>query len=154
MTGMTNQGEVVVVCLSATEGGSIREVSEAVATAGAGLEGDRYCAFGASPETQLTLIESEAIDEFNQVFSTDLPVTAFRRNVITKGIDLNALKGSIFTVGDVQLRGVELCEPCAYLQNLVGIPGLVKQLTHKGGLRCEILAGGSIRQGDTISPGG
>lgn len=154
MTGMTNQGEVVVVCLSATEGGSIREVPEAVATAGAGLEGDRYCASGASPETQLTLIESEAIDEFNQVFSTDLPVTAFRRNVITKGIDLNAFEGSIFTVGDVQLRGVELCEPCAYLQNLLGIPGLVKQLTHKGGLRCEILAGGSIRQGDAISPGG
>ena len=65
---MSDQGEVVVVCLSATEGGSICEVSEAVATAGAGLEGDRYCASGASPETQLTLIESEAIDEFNQVF--------------------------------------------------------------------------------------
>jgi len=151
---MSGQGEVVVVCLSTTEGGSICEVPEAVATAGAGLEGDRYCASGASPETQLTLIESEAIDEFNQVFSTDLPVTAFRRNVITRGIRLNSLEGRIFTVGDVQLRGVELCEPCAYLQNLLGVPGLVKQLTHKGGLRGEILAGGSIRQGNTISPGG
>jgi len=151
---MSDQGEVVVVCLSTTEGGSIRAVPEAVATAGAGLEGDRYCALGASPETQLTLIESEAIDEFNQVFATDLPVTAFRRNVITRGIRLNSLEGRIFTVGDVQLRGVELCEPCAYLQNLLGVPGLVKQLTHKGGLRCEILAGGSIRQGNTISPGG
>ena len=151
---MSDQGEVVVVCLSATEGGSICEVSEAVATAGAGLEGDRYCASGASPETQLTLIESEAIDEFNQVFSTDLPVTAFRRNVITRGIRLNSLEGRIFTVGNVQLRGVELCEPCAYLQNLLGVPGLVKQLTHKGGLRREILSGGSIRQGNIISPGG
>lgn len=149
---MLTQGEVAVVCLSATEGSAIREVSEAVATAGAGLEGDRDCTFGASPETQLTLIQAEAIDEFNEAFSTDLPVTAFRRNVITRGIDLNVLEGRTFTVGAVQLRGVELCEPCAYLQNLLEIPELVKQLTHKGGLRCEIVAGGIIRPGDIVSP--
>ena len=138
------------VCLSATEGGVAREVSEAVATAGAGLEGDRYCTFGASAKTQLTLIQIEAVNEFNEAFATDLPATAFRRNVITEGVDLNALEGRIFTVGQVQLRGVELCEPCAYLQNLLDIPGLVKQLTHKGGLRCEILRGGVIRPGDEI----
>ncbi len=149
---MLTQGEVVVVCLSATEGSAIREVPEAVAMAGAGLEGDRYCTVGASPETQLTLIQAEAIDEFNEAFSTDLPATAFRRNVITRGIDLNVLEGRTFTVGTVQLRGVELCEPCAYLQNLLEIPGLVKQLTHKGGLRCEIVGGGMIRPGDIVSP--
>ena len=149
---MLTQGEVVVVCLSATEGGAIREVPEAVAIAGAGLEGDRYCAVGASPETQLTLIQAEAIVEFNEAFSTNLPAIAFRRNVITRGIDLNVLEGCTFTAGAVQLRGVELCEPCAYLQNLLEIPGLVKQLTHKGGLRCEIVGGGMIRPGDIVSP--
>ena len=147
---MTKKGEVVVVCRTATEGGAIREVVEAVATAGAGLEGDRYCTFGAAAETQLTLIQNEAIEEFNEVFGADLPAPAFRRNVITQGVDLNALEGRIFTVGEVQLRGVELCEPCAYLQNLLDIPGLVKQLTHKGGLRCEIVGGGVIRPGDEI----
>jgi len=124
-----------------------------MATAGAGLEGDRYCTFGASAETQLTLIQIEAVNEFNEAFATDLPATAFRRNVITEGVDLNALEGRVFTVGDVQLRGVELCEPCAYLQNLLDIPGLVKQLTHKGGLRCEILGGGVIRPGDPVTAG-
>ena len=147
---MTAQGVVNGVCLALTEGGLAREVSEAVATAGAGLEGDRYCTFGASAETQLTLIQIEAVNEFNEAFSADLPATAFRRNVITEGVDLNALEGRIFMVGEVQLRGVELCEPCAYLQNLLNIPGLVKQLTHKGGLRCEILGGGVIRPGDEI----
>lgn len=149
---MLTQGEVVVVCLSATEGSAIREVPEAVAIAGAGLKGDRYCTVGASPETQLTLIQAEAIVEFNETFSTNLPAIAFRRNVITRGIDLNVLEGCTFTVGAVQLRGVELCEPCAYLQNLLEIPGLVKQLTHKGGLRCEIVGGGMIRPGDIVSP--
>ena len=111
---MTAQGVVRGVCLSATEGGVARDVPEVLATAGAGLEGDRYCAFGASAETQLTLIQIEAVNEFNEAFGTDLPATAFRRNVITEGVDLNALEGRIFTVGQVQLRGVELCEPCAY----------------------------------------
>ena len=151
---MTVGGSVIGVCLSATEGGVAREVSEAMATAGAGLEGDRYCTFGASAETQLTLIQIEAVNEFNEAFATDLPATAFRRNVITEGVDLNALEGRVFTVGDVQLRGVELCEPCAYLQNLLEIPGLVKQLTHKGGLRCEILGGGVIRPGEPVNPAG
>lgn len=148
---MTVEGRVLAVCLSATEGGVTREVSEAMATAGAGLEGDRYCTFGASAETQLTLIQIEAVNEFNEAFAANLPATAFRRNVITKGVDLNALEGRVFTVGDVQLRGVELCEPCADLQNLLDIPGLVKQLTHKGGLRCEILGGGVIRPGDKVA---
>ena len=147
---MTVEGRVLAVCLSATEGGVTREVSEAMATAGAGLEGDRYCTFGASAETQLTLIQIEAVNEFNEAFAANLPATAFRRNVITEGVDLNALEGRVFTVGDVQLRGVELCEPCADLQNLLDIPGLVKQLTHKGGLRCEILRGGVIRPGDKV----
>ena len=147
---MTAQGVVKGVCLSATEGGVAREVPEAVATAGAGLEGDRYCTFGASAETQLTLIQIEAVNEFNEAFATDLPATTFRRNVITEGVALNTLEGRIFTVGEVQLRGVELCEPCAYLQKLLDIPGLVKQLTHKGGLRCEILRGGVIRPGDQV----
>ncbi|MBE30609.1 MAG: MOSC domain-containing protein [Acidiferrobacteraceae bacterium] len=147
---MTVEGRVLAVCLSATEGGVTREVSEAMATAGAGLEGDRYCTFGASAETQLTLIQIEAVNEFNEAFAANLPATAFRRNVITEGVDLNALEGRVFTVGDVQLRGVELCEPCADLQNLLDIPGLVKQLTHKGGLRCEILGGGVIRPGDKV----
>lgn len=147
---MTVEGRVLGVCLSATEGGVTGEVSEAMATAGAGLEGDRYCTFGASAETQLTLIQIEAVNEFNEAFTANLPATAFRRNVITEGVDLNALEGRVFTVGEVQLRGVELCEPCADLQNLLDIPGLVKQLTHKGGLRCEILGGGVIRPGDKV----
>ena len=96
----------------------------------------------------MTLIQIEAVNEFNEAFAANLPATAFRRNVITEGVDLNALEGRVFTVGDVQLRGVELCEPCAYLQKLLDIPGLVKQLTHKGGLRCEIRGGGMIRPGD------
>ena len=112
-----------------------------MATAGAGLEGDRYCTFGASAETQLTLIQIEAVNEFNEAFRYKLagdrvpPKRDYRsRSQRTGRPDLHGRTSA-------RLRGVELCEPCAYLQNLLDIPGLVKQLTHMGGLRCEILGG-------------
>ena len=141
---MPNEGRIIAVCISPAEGGPIKAVTEAVAIAGQGLRGDRYCATGASSNTQLTLIESEVIDALNSELAKPLPVTAFRRNLVTKDVFLNSLVGMIFTVGEVQERGIELCEPCAYLQELLALPNLVKRLTHKGGLRCEILEDGLI----------
>jgi MOSC domain-containing protein YiiM len=141
---MPNEGRIIAVCISPTEGGPIKAVTEAVAIAGQGLRGDRYCATGASSTTQLTLIESEVIDALNSELAKALPVTAFRRNLVTEGVRLNSLVGVTFGVGEVQVQGIELCEPCAYLQDLLGVPELVKRLTHKGGLRCEILEDGVI----------
>ncbi len=141
---MHSAGRIIAVCISPTEGGPIKAVTEAVAIAGEGLRGDRYCATGAPSKTQLTLIESEVIDALNGELAKPLPVTAFRRNLVTEGVFLNSLVGVTFGVGEVQVQGIELCEPCAYLQDLLDVPDLVKRLTHKGGLRCEILEGGLI----------
>ena len=141
---MPNEGRIIAVCISPTEGGPIKAVTEAVAIAGEGLKGDRYCASDALSKTQLTLIESEVIDALNSELAKALPATAFRRNLVTEGVRLNSLVGVTFGVGEVQVQGIELCEPCAYLQDLLGVPELVKRLTHKGGLRCEILEGGVI----------
>lgn len=141
---MHSAGRIIAVCISPTEGGPIKAVTEAVAIAGEGLRGDRYCATGAPSNTQLTLIESEVIDALNRALAKPLPVTAFRRNLVTESVVLNPLVGLTFAVGDVRVQGIELCEPCAYLQDLLGLPDLVKRLTHKGGLRCEILEDGLI----------
>lgn len=146
-----SKGRIDQICIAPAEGGAIQEVTEIEAIPGTGLSGDRYCKPNAAPETQITLIEAEAIDEFNQTFSLNLSATQFRRNVITRDVQLNSLEGKSFSVGEVKLRGIELCEPCAYLQNLLQIPELVKQLTHKGGLRCEILSDGVIRSDDLIT---
>lgn len=146
-----SKGRIDQICIAPSEGGEIQEVAEIEAIPGTGLSGDRYCKPNAAPETQITLIEAEAIDEFNQTFSLNLSATQFRRNVITRDVQLNSLEGKSFSVGEVKLRGIELCEPCAYLQNLLQIPELVKQLTHKGGLRCEILSDGVIRSDDLIT---
>jgi MOSC domain-containing protein YiiM len=67
-------------------------------------------------------------------------------------VPLNHLVGREFTVGDVRLRGIRLCEPCAHMESL-SKPGARKALRHRGGLRAEILESGTIRAGDAVVPG-
>jgi MOSC domain-containing protein YiiM len=111
------------------------------AVAGKGLEGDRH--YGAPPEATLTLIEAEAIEDVG------LTGAQSRRQVVVRGVQLNDLVGKRFRVGEVEVIGTELCEPCLHLQNLTR-PGIIKDLIHRGGLRAEILSDGVISVGDFI----
>ena len=70
---------------------------------------------------------------------------------MTIGVSLNHLVGREFMVGDVRLRGMRLSEPCAHLAKLTGQP-VVKPLIHRGGLRADIVEGGTIQVGDMIQP--
>ena len=72
-----------------------------------------------------------------------------RRNIVTRGIDLNALAGIRFRVGDVELQGQRLCQPCAHLERLS--PGTLRPLVHRGGLRADLLTGGTIHVGATVA---
>src|SRR5262249_61844233 len=92
-------------------------VERARAIAGKGLEGNRYFFEQAPPGRALTLIAAEALESFRA--DTGIPLTAAesRRNVLTRGIDVNALVGLRFRIGGVECRGVELCEPCSHLQS-------------------------------------
>ena len=141
---------IKTICTSQAFGDNTAAVESVNALAARGLEGDRYCKLAAEPYEQVTLIESEVIEQFNEATSSSFPYTAFRRNLITEGIRLNELVGQTFYVGEVLLRGHKLCEPCRSLQEKLNIDDLVVQLTHKGGLRCEILEGGKISTGDQI----
>jgi MOSC domain-containing protein YiiM len=119
-------------------------VSSVRAVAGHGLEGDRYFfADGAGSGEALTLIEAEAIEDVG------LTGARSRRQVVVRGGGLNDLVGKRFRVGDVECEGVELCEPCLHLQKLTR-PGIIKDLIHRGGLRADILSGGTISIGDTV----
>jgi MOSC domain-containing protein YiiM len=62
---------------------------------------------------------------------------------------VNELVGKRFRVGDVDCRGVELCEPCASLQSMTK-PGVIKGLAHRGGLNADILSDGEISVGDAV----
>jgi MOSC domain-containing protein YiiM len=119
-------------------------VSSVRAVAGHGLEGDRYFfADGAGPGEALTLIEAEALEDVG------LTGPQSRRQVVVRGVQVNDLVGKRFRIGDVECLGVELCEPCLHLQKLTR-PGIIKELVHRGGLRADILSGGTICVGDKV----
>ena len=99
---------------------------------------------------QVTLIEHEAVEAAAHEGGIELADVDIRRNLVTLGVPLNHLVGCDFRVGDVVLRGQRLAEPCAYLEGLLGREGVRKALIHRGGLRADIIAGGTITTGDEI----
>lgn len=131
-------------------------VDEVKAIAGEGLEGDRYfLRTGTYSETpgsgrNVTLIAEEALAEAEAEHGFKLAPGDSRRNIMTRGVELNDLVDREFTVGEVRLRGTRLCEPCDYVEKLIGQAGVTKGLVHRGGLRCDILAGGTISVGDEV----
>ena len=74
-----------------------------------------------------------------------------RRNILTQDIEINDLIGTEFCVGPVCLRAHRITKPCRYLENLLEQPGLYKELWDNGGISCEILSDGVIKEGDTIT---
>jgi MOSC domain-containing protein YiiM len=114
------------------------------AVAGKGLEGDRHFhADGARPGQALTLVAAEVVEEVG------LSPGGTRRQVTVRDVDVNALVGKRFRVGEVECYGVELCEPCRHLEEMTR-PGIIKELAHRAGINADILVGGVIRVGDSV----
>ena len=142
-------GTVEAIAVAADAEATVVLVDQALAVAGRGLEGDRYFDGRGTFSNEharghdLTLIEAEVLDQLH------LTVGAARRNVATRGIDLNALVGERFRIGAVECVGRRLCEPCAHLEQLA-VPGILRSLVHRGGLRADVLGRGTIRVGDPV----
>jgi hypothetical protein len=124
-------------------------VNEAVAMPGRGLNGDRYAAGAGTfasgrPGSALTLVDAAVLETLGRDVD-------HRRNVVVRGTDLNALVGRDFALGEVRCRGRRLCEPCAHLDRLNG-GGVLRSLVHRGGLRADVVSGGTVRVGDPLTP--
>ncbi|HEY5197688.1 MAG TPA: MOSC domain-containing protein [Solirubrobacteraceae bacterium] len=154
--GRRDRGRVEILALAGDAAAAMTVVARATARAGRGLVGDRYFdgrgTFSNEHATgvDLTLIEGEALDGLVLPTGRLAPEEA-RRNVVTRGVDLNALVGRRFWVGEVECIGRRLCEPCAHLQRLTR-PGTLRGLAHRGGLRADLLADGVITVGDRVEP--
>ena len=126
-----------------------KETIEVVASKG--IVGDRYFHDFNGDREQITLIESENIDYYNNTFNTKFTYLEFRRNIITKNIKLNDLVGKTILVGNIKLKVNDLCRPCKDLQQRLGKSNIIKEFLRRGGLRCEILSSGTINVGDKIT---
>ena len=142
-------GRVEGIYISADHGDLPEPVESVRAHAGRGLEGNRYFFDDAPAGTALTLIAAEAVEAMEREHGISLEPRESRRNVVTRGIDVNELVGKRFRIGDVECQGVELCEPCASLQAMTK-PGVIKGLAHRGGLNADILSDGAINVGDKV----
>ena len=142
--------EVYKLGISIEHNQSINEVNSINVLANQGIIGDRHFKEFNDPYNQLSLIESENIDYYNIKYSLDIPYINFRRNVVTKGIQLNDLVGKKILVGNVELEGIDLCRPCRHLTEVLGQDNIIKEFLRRGGLRCQILSSSSIKIGDQI----
>jgi MOSC domain-containing protein YiiM len=142
------------IFLTDTHGQLPQPVERARVVAGGGLVGNRYFyADGdAPPGRALTLIAAEGLEAFEQETGTPLTAAESRRNVMTRGIDVNNLVGKHFWIGGVECVGVELCEPCNHLEGMTK-PGVLKGMVHRAGLNADVLNDGEIAVGDVVSLG-
>jgi Uncharacterized protein conserved in bacteria len=142
--------EVFKLGIAANNNQPIIEVDSIEVLANKGIVGDRHFHDFNDPYNQLSLIESENIDEYNIKFGLNIPYINFRRNVITKGIKLNGLIEKKLKIGNVELKAVELCRPCRHLTEMLDQKNILKEFMRKGGLRCQILTSSKINIGDKI----
>ena len=128
----------------------IQEVEKIELLSGKGVVGDRHFDENNDVRNQVTLIESENIDYYNNKFKTDYSYLDFRRNVVTKGIQLNDLIGKKLLIGSVKMLGHDLCRPCKHLEETLKGQDIIKEFLRRGGLRCEILNSGIVNIEDEI----
>ncbi len=128
----------------------IQEVESINVLANKGIVGDRHFNDYNDPYCQLSLIESENIDYYNTKFGLNINYVDFRRNIITRGIELNHLVGKKLKIGNVEVEGIDLCRPCKHLTEILNQENILKEFLRKGGLRCQILSSSKILVGDTI----
>ena len=148
-----DDGVVVALLLAPAAEAPLTRVAAAQAIASSGLAGDRYASgagtfSGSGRGYELTLIEAEALEAL-AADGLGISWEDARRNVVTRGIGLNALVGHRFRIGEVECVGRRLAEPCAHLQRLAP-SGVLSGLVHRGGLRADILHGGTIRVDDRV----
>ena len=150
------QGIVEKIFIAHRKGEPTISMDQVNLVPGRGIEGDRYFQSAGNsdesvkPDRELTLIEIEAIEYMVEVDGLQITPDQTRRNIVTRGIAINDLVGCEFRIGNVQLRGICLCEPCKYLADRTD-PRILQSMVHRGGLRVEVLSEGIIHVNDIIT---
>jgi MOSC domain-containing protein YiiM len=120
----------------------MEELEEVLVISSFGLEGCAHARPGGGPR-QVLLVDRETLE------AMDLRPGVIRENITTEGMDVNGLaQNQELRIGEVRLLVSEICHPCDQLEKVR--PGLRREMRGRRGMLCKVLAGGTIRRGDTI----
>ena len=150
-------GHVIEMHIATKRDASVESQTSVQLEAGHGIVGDRNFLsqqaldIGGKPRRKedISIISADELDAFNAQFELNIPYGEFRRNIVSRGIDLNELVGKRFRIGTALCEGMELCEPCSKLAK--GVSRLVlPHLVQRAGIRAAVLESGQVVLGDTI----
>jgi MOSC domain-containing protein YiiM len=148
------RGVVEGIYITSEGSAAMERVDEARTIEGCGIEGDRYCE-GTGYWTnygdvcQITLIEGEDLDYIEGELGISVKGGQHRRNIITRSISLEDLRGKRFTIGETVLEYDRPRPPCRHVQDLTQ-PGMTRALKGRGGICARVVRAGRIRARDVI----
>jgi MOSC domain-containing protein YiiM len=139
-------GEVVSIHRAGFRDAPAESLKSARILTNFGLEGDfRSQRAG----RHVTLIEEETLHAVGERLGIAIPSGASRRQIVVRGLALNPTVGKQLRIGEVVLEVTSLCDPCINMESKIG-SGAREALTDRGGVCARVLAGGTMRVGDTV----
>lgn len=141
----------------ASEGSAAMErVDEVQTIEGCGIDGDRYCEgngywTGLDYVCEITLISTEDLDYIEKELGIRVRNGEHRRNIVTRGINLDDLRGKRFRIGEAVLEYDRPRPPCRHIQDLTE-PGMTRALKGRGGICARVVKAGRIQTTDAIVP--
>lgn len=143
-------GRLDAICLRSERMGDVSKVDEVQVITDRGLSGDHRISKKPGGKRQVTLIQAEHLRSVASMLHRDnIPPEIVRRNLVVSGLNLLALKGKQFYVGEVLLEFSGPCEPCSRMEFVLG-PGGYNAMRGHGGITAKVIAGGTIRTGDSV----
>jgi beta-aspartyl-peptidase (threonine type) len=125
-------------------------VESATLQAGTGIDGEHHAKCGRS-KRQVTLIQAEHLPVIASILKREaIDPSLLRRNLVVSGVNLIALKGRRFRIGEAILEGTGPCDPCSRMEENLG-PGGYNAMRGHGGITARVVQGGLIHLGDAVA---
>lgn len=143
-------GRVVWIGLRPVRRAPMQVVEAATLDVEQGLVGDHYSSRTGGAR-HVTLIQAEHLSAIAAHLGPDaVTPDQLRRNIVVAGINLAALKGRRFMLGDVVLEATGECHPCSRMEEILGAGGYNAVRGH-GGITARVVSGGMVRLGDAVA---
>jgi len=123
-------------------------VEQIECVAGHGIRGDRFFDYKPDYMGQITFFAMEVIEAMARELNlAGVRPEMTRRNVFTRGADLNTLIGVEFEIQGGRFVGTEECRPCYWMNNAFRDERVEAWLQGRGGLRARILTDAVLKCG-------